>query len=353
MKEVVASGRTVEDAKSEAFRELGVESEEDVEIEIIDEGSKGVFGWGTKFARVKVKLLNEPEEKEEKKKPEKKVEKEPEKKVEKPRKKEEKKPVKEEKPIKEEEPEDSKASSMMSLEPTPRPEDISEPIRVKSEIPPITVGERPLPRSDDYKSRKTERPRRPERKPEREYRKKEKEPEKPAEEEPVEEEPVELLKEEESGPYNPRDIIHKIMDHMGTEGEIKLMKSGGEPVYSIEGKNLGILIGKHGQTLEAIQFIVNLIRMRKNDTRNKVTVDVEGYRARREKSLRDLARRLADKAKREKRNVVLEPMLPSERRIIHLTLQNNAHVYTYSKGEEPMRRVVISPKKKRDRKDRR
>jgi len=77
--------------------------------------------------------------------------------------------------------------------------------------------------------------------------------------------------------------------------------------------------------------------------KTKIILDVEGYRSRREKSLQDLAKRLADKAKQEKKNVVLEPMMPNERRIIHLALQDDDQVSTYSQGEEPLRKVVIAP----------
>jgi spoIIIJ-associated protein len=376
MKEVVASGRTVDDAKREALRELGVESEEDVEIEVIDEGSKGVFGWGTKFARVKVKLLKEGEpdkpkpaprpapqrpparppvedrKPEERKPEEKKIEdrRPPERKVEE-RRTEDRRPP--ERKVEERKPEekrfdDRRMADIRSLEPSRRPEDISQPIRMKGEIPPITVGEIPLPSVPASRMEKM----RDEKDFEDDYEEDypgemDDQPMAPESEAEAEPESIELLEEEEGGPYNPRDIIKTVMNMMGADGEIRLVKGSSGPVYSLEGKSLGALIGKHGQTLEAMQFIINLILMRRADRKNKITIDIEGYRVRREKSLRDLARRLADKARRDRKNVVLEPMLPSERRIIHLSLQNNSSVFTYSQGEEPMRRVVISPKKKR------
>ncbi len=363
MKEVVASGRTVEDAKTEALRELGVKSEEDVEIEVIDEGSKGVFGWGTKFARVKVKLIRESEEEAvEEKKVEKKTESKPAKQSQRkpaPRMKDSEKPPRREEK-KEFEPEVAREVGRKSLEPSPRAEDIDEPIRLKTDIPPITVGERPLPEVTAESDRTEKKEPRREKKT-REHREV-KPPQKDyddyidsyededdqEDQEEYNEEELELLEDEEgTGPYAPRDIIKQLMEYMGTAGDISLVKGSSGPVYMIRGEDLGILIGKHGQTLEALQFIVNLILMRRTDRKKKITIDVEGYRSRREKSLRDLARRLADKARRDRRNVVLEPMLPSERRIIHLSLQNNNSVFTFSQGEEPMRRVVISPRKKR------
>lgn len=321
MKEVVASGRTVEDAKREALKELGVDSEELVEIEVIDEGSKGVFGWGTKFARIKVKLVAEPEKEKKEEKKWEKVEKkreEAEKKERvshefKKRKEELKKTELHKKEAEEAEKKERKKTRKSTIE--------------RAEMPPITVGERPLPSKLVAKGEKKEIP--------------QKEPEKPAE--------VELLEEEEAGPYNPRKILRTIIDYMNIDAEIIGKKTSEGPLYDVEGKgkDVGVLIGKHGQTLEAVQFIINLILLRRTKKREKITIDVEGYRARREKSLRNLARKLAEKAEREKRNVVLEPMLPSERRIIHVTLQNNPNVTTFSRGDEPMRKVIISPKRKK------
>lgn len=307
MKEVVASGRTVEEAKREALKELGVDSEEFVEIEIIDEGSKGVFGWGTKFARVKVRLVKEPEVKEEK---------------------ELKDPIKEKlaKPEK-------KRQEKVSMEKAKIPEPFEEP---KKELPPITVGEIP-PITVGEQIKETYKSRTNFEKKKEYYRR---------EREKLEESSVELLQDEEGGPYSPREVIKNILKYMGLEGEVNIKRRPSGIVYNIEGKDLGMLIGKHGQTLEALQFIVNLIILKKGNRKSKITIDVEGYRARRERNLRDMALRMAEKARRERKNIVLEPMLPSERRIIHLALQNNPHVTTYSKGEEPMRKVIIAPKKR-------
>jgi len=111
-----------------------------------------------------------------------------------------------------------------------------------------------------------------------------------------------------------------------------------------QGADVGIIIGKHGKTLDAIQFLTSLAVNKGNDDFKRIIIDAENYRARREKSLTRFARNMAQKVKNTKRNIVLEPMLPNERRIVHTALQNDSTVYTKSIGEGPNRRVVISLK---------
>ncbi|MCR4745579.1 MAG: protein jag [Lachnospiraceae bacterium] len=113
----------------------------------------------------------------------------------------------------------------------------------------------------------------------------------------------------------------------------------------IEGSDMGILIGKRGQTLDSLQYLISLIVNKGNGNYIRVKVDTENYRARRQKTLENLAKNLSFKVKRTKRPVSLEPMNPYERRIIHSALQNDRYVTTHSEGEEPFRRVVISLKK--------
>lgn len=114
---------------------------------------------------------------------------------------------------------------------------------------------------------------------------------------------------------------------------------------NMEGPDLGVLIGRRGETLDSLQYLVNLIVNKDQDVRHKVILDVEGYRQRREETLQKLASRLADKAKQRGRSVVLEPMNSQERRIIHTALQGRDDIYTFSEGEEPFRKIIISPKK--------
>ena len=119
-------------------------------------------------------------------------------------------------------------------------------------------------------------------------------------------------------------------------------------VYDLSGKSLGILIGKHGQTLDALQYLTNLAANRGcEEGRIHVILDVEGYRSRREETLRRLAGHLAEKACRIHAEVRLEPMNRHERKIIHMALQDNYRVSTYSDGDEPYRCVVIAPKRRR------
>lgn len=114
------------------------------------------------------------------------------------------------------------------------------------------------------------------------------------------------------------------------------------------GDNLGILIGKRGQTLDSIQYLLNLVVNKGDMPYISITLDTENYRTKRKEALENLARNLAKKAKSQRRSVVLEPMNPYERRIIHATLQNDRQISTYSQGDEPFRNVVIAPKYERN-----
>lgn len=114
---------------------------------------------------------------------------------------------------------------------------------------------------------------------------------------------------------------------------------------NVTGPEAGILIGHHGQTLDALQYLVNLVASKATDDGRRVLLDVEGYRKRREETLTRLATRMAERAIRSGDPVVLEPMSAQERRVIHLALQDNPKVTTGSQGEEPYRRVVIQPKR--------
>jgi len=119
------------------------------------------------------------------------------------------------------------------------------------------------------------------------------------------------------------------------------------------GDNLGILIGKRGQTLDCIQYLLNLVVNKGDMPYISITLDTENYRTKRKEALENLARNLAKKVKAQRKSVILEPMNPYERRIIHATLQSDRQISTYSQGDEPFRNVVISLKYDRsDRSDR-
>lgn len=113
----------------------------------------------------------------------------------------------------------------------------------------------------------------------------------------------------------------------------------------LSGDEMGVLIGKRGQTLDSLQYLVSLVVNKGSEEYIRVKVDTENYRQRRKETLENLAKNIAYKVKRTKRSVSLEPMNPYERRIIHSALQNDRYVTTYSEGEEPFRRVVVTVKK--------
>ncbi|MGF7146205.1 spoIIIJ-associated protein [Anaerotaenia torta] len=114
---------------------------------------------------------------------------------------------------------------------------------------------------------------------------------------------------------------------------------------NIDGDDMGVLIGKRGQTLDSLQYLVSLVVNKNSENYIKVKLDTENYRARRKETLENLAKNIAYKVKRTRKPVSLEPMNPYERRIIHSALQNDKYVETYSEGEEPYRKVVINVKK--------
>lgn len=144
-----------------------------------------------------------------------------------------------------------------------------------------------------------------------------------------------------------REFISQIVERMGLENiSVEIEKQNENVVYlEIVGQDLGVLIGKRGQTLNSIQYLSNLVVNKQFVKFSRIVVDVENYRQRREKTLIQLAEKLARKVITGRRNIVLEPMIPQERRIIHSALQGNPHVATYSQGDEPFRKVVITLKK--------
>jgi spoIIIJ-associated protein len=140
-------------------------------------------------------------------------------------------------------------------------------------------------------------------------------------------------------------FLDEVFEAMGIEADIDLSLNDDQYYVSFKGKDLGILIGRRGDTLDALQYLVSLAVNRQVEKRVKIILDVEQYRRRREETLIRLAERLSDKVRRTRKNVVLEPMNPQERRVIHTALQDDASVFTFSQGNEPFRKVVISPKK--------
>lgn len=148
--------------------------------------------------------------------------------------------------------------------------------------------------------------------------------------------------------YDPIEIadnfLDKLLYSMGIKAVNKIEKNADEisvEITEISSSDMGILIGKRGNTLDSIQYLLSLALNKEKEDYLKVIIDVNGYRKKREETLIKLAERMAEKAKRSKRPIKLEPMNPYERRIIHSALQNIDNITTYSEGNEPYRRVVI------------
>lgn len=145
-----------------------------------------------------------------------------------------------------------------------------------------------------------------------------------------------------------RKFLDDVFAAMKIEVELQRSETEEGVLFQIEGESLGILIGKHGQTLDALQYLTNLAANRGvSGERLHVLLDIEGYRARREETLTRLAGHLAEKACRIGQEIHLEPMNRHERKIIHMALQDSRKVSTYSAGDEPRRYVVIVPRRRR------
>ena len=148
------------------------------------------------------------------------------------------------------------------------------------------------------------------------------------------------------GAYAALEMIKSVVKDMGLETTVTLKHTGeGEALICVDGEGAGILIGHHGETLDSLQYLANLAANKRIDGKKgdyvKIAVDVEGYRARREETLRELARRKAASVLKYKKSVMLEPMNPYERRIIHSEIQNIEGVSTNSIGSENNRKIVV------------
>ena len=145
----------------------------------------------------------------------------------------------------------------------------------------------------------------------------------------------------------PEDELIDVQDHAALKFLEEVTNAGKETLYiDIQGKDSGTVIGKRGQTLDAIQYLTSLVVNKEQSGYTRVVIDAENYRAKREKTLELLAIRLAKKVGKTKRSIKLEPMNPYERKVIHATLQNHPYVTTRSEGQDPYRRVIIELKHK-------
>ena len=301
MEYITVSAKTLDDAITEALIQLGVTSDQ-LDYQVIEKGSAGFLGIGMKQAVIKARRKGE---------------------------------------IKEEEPEIELPKVDVSL--------VKEPLKKE-------------PRKDTVKHEKENVKREPEKKeqvkkesakkesPKKESRKK---PEKKEKKETVKEQPeanapakkeAELAKVESQTIEACEKFISDVLKAMGMD-DVKVTSSideEGALSIDMEGSNMGIMIGKRGQTLDSLQYLTNRVANKMQDGYVRVKLDTEDYRRRRKETLENLAKNIASKVKRSRRTVSLEPMNPYERRIIHSALQADPAVSTHSEGEEPYRRVVVT-----------
>ena len=313
MKQFEAAAKTVEEAIEQGLQELGV-SIGDVDVMVVEEGSKGLFGlFGSRPAKVRLtvkatdedplgNLLDEKKPAKAKKNPDKK----PEKKDEEPA--AESKPAAETKPA----PEQKKAKKPAEKKPEKKPE-----AEKTEEAAPAAAGEKETVKKAKQEIRPMEKPE------------------------------VTMIPAEELTEDSPAGIAHAFLMEltklMGVDVTIDMGTDAEGNVYGyINGDTLGVLIGRRGETLDAVQYLTSLKVNRGREGYIRVTLDTENYRAKREDTLIRLANRMANRALRTGRKVSLEPMNPYERRIIHYALQQTEGVSTHSEGDEPNRHVVIT-----------
>ena len=296
IKEIIATGKTVQEAYATARQLLGAGELDDVKFEVLYYGKKGFMGFGAKDAQVKASI-EIPEKEEKKRRPERKKER-PERRPE----------VKETKEVKETA--EAATAEVQTTEETPKPK------KKKNKKKPQNVhkdgGEDQKPKSQVI--------------PECELKLERRE-----------------VAEGEDMSY---DFIRTVILDIGLNATAELYScDDGTRRITIKGDDASTLIGHHGDTLDALQYLANLASARKNihgeRDKSRVTLDVEGYRAKREETLRALARRMAAKALRNRRSVMLEPMSAYERRIIHSEIQSIEGVSTNSIGSDNNRKIVI------------
>ena len=349
------TGKTTQEAIDAGLAAFGV-TIADVHVDVLQEGAKGLFGlFGSKPARVRITVMEEEKEDDhglsdllgsfsldgetrKKKQPEqKKPEKKAEPKAEKPAQPKAEKPA--EPAAGEEKPAEMKAEAP---KPEEKPEQKKQPEK-KAEKKPQQPKPEKKPKADKPKAPKAPKA------------------EKAAQPEQAEEAPREYAPMAPARPFTPTEppVIHDestpagraqrflmdVTERMNVKVDVYVDDSAEDSLYiHMVGDTLGILIGRRGETLDALQYLTSLQVNKGRDGYIRVTLDTENYRAKREDSLRRLAQRMANRAQKTGRKVVLEPMNPYERRVLHTALQNHPAVSTHSEGEEPNRRVVITLK---------
>ena len=325
MKTYESSAKTIEEAISAGLEKLGV-SISDVTIDVLEEGSKGLFGlFGSRQAKVRLTLKEteaDPLEALTAAKPARSAA-----------------PAKPAAPKAPEAPKPVKPAAPKTEAPKAAP---VKPTAPKAEAPKAEAPKaKPAPRKEAPKPAKTDAP------------KAEAPKAKPAPKAPVQpiEKPVVTMIPadqvvEDSAPGRALAFLKELTHLMGVEVSIEVgTDAEGNVFANMTGDTLGILIGRRGETLDALQYLTSLKVNRGQEGYTRVTLDTENYRAKREEALTRLANRMANRAIKTGRKVSLEPMNPYERRILHSALQANDQVDTHSEGEEPNRHVVITLRK--------
>lgn len=300
-----ASGKTVKDAIQNGLAELGCTLDE-VEYSVVDMGSSGLFGMFSKPAKVRMTVKGE----------------------------------------------DHSFDIEMPVFTLDQPTQGGRKQRAEKKRAP--KAEAPVEKAEPARepAEEAEAPReKRERKPR--ARKERREPEREPQAEPVTiaapaepQEPFEAMAEEalSDTAKSARDFLKGLTDKMNVPAEIAVCERPEQLRMQLSGENMSILIGRRGETLDALQYLTSLNVNRGREEYLRVSLDTENYRAKREEALRKLAVRMANRAKKSGRRVALEPMNPNERRILHSALQNDPDVTTHSEGEEPYRRVIITLK---------
>ena len=302
------SAKTKSEAITKACIELGVSSDQ-LEIQVISEGSNGFFGIGSKPAVIKVRKIEPVSEEEEMKEIVESVKLDS---------------FKEEAPVQEE-------KKTEAIKP------------VKKEIKePKAVSEKPRqPKPVKERAAKEKQPREFREPKEKQVREKTAKPAKPVE---ILTDPEEIKEVENRAKVFLRDVFASM-----NLGEVEITSeyntTDGSLEVDFEGEDMGILIGKRGQTLDSLQYLTSLVVNKGKSNYIRVKLDTEDYRKRRKETLENLARGIAYKVRKTRKPVILEPMNPYERRIIHSALQGNKFVETVSEGEEPYRHVVVKLKR--------
>ena len=302
------SAKTKSEAITKACIELGVSSDQ-LEIQVISEGSNGFFGIGSKPAVFKVRKIESVSEEEEMKEIVETVKLDS---------------FKEEAPVQEE-------KKTEAIKP------------VKKEIKePKAVSEKPRqPKPVKERAAKEKQPREFREPKEKQVREKTTKPVKPVE---ILTDPEEIKEVENRAKVFLRDVFASM-----NLGEVEITSeyntTDGSLEVDFEGEDMGILIGKRGQTLDSLQYLTSLVVNKGKSNYIRVKLDTEDYRKRRKETLENLARGIAYKVRKTRKPVILEPMNPYERRIIHSALQGNKFVETVSEGEEPYRHVVVKLKR--------